>query len=61
MLDLRFWILSAFVFAKAIGEVPSAEMLDLSWGYGSGTVNWPGVRPFEYTKRHAGPGDDGNW
>lgn len=37
------------------------EILDLSWPYDDNTVFWPGVRRFEYTKKHAGPGADGSW
>lgn len=46
--------------ALVIGQL-SGEMLDLSWPYGNDTIFWPGVRRFEYTKKHAGPGTHGGW
>lgn len=61
------WTPSIFVvlfviFAAATAESETlGEILDLSWAYGDDTIYWPGVKRFEYTKKHAGPGKDGNW
>lgn len=42
-------------------ELLGEEIFDLSWPYGNDTIFWPGVRRFEYTKKHAGAGAAGGW